>query len=104
MLSDGSPEIIEFFGLFCTLSFLDNDFIIMIENSSSTLRIKNPWDKQHFALKKILIAFQWKKMFASRFLLHQNWLKGKCNVRTFEGHTQGNIHYKVFINLLSRVP
>ena len=31
-------------------------------------------------------------MFASRFLLHQNWLKGKCNVRTFEGHTQGNIN------------
>ena len=28
-------------------------------------------------------------MFASRFLLHQNWLKGKCNVRTLEGHTQG---------------
>ncbi|PFX34916.1 F-box/WD repeat-containing protein 7-like [Stylophora pistillata] len=34
-------------------------------------------------------TIQWKKMFASRYLLHQNWLKGKCNVRTFEGHTQG---------------
>ena len=32
---------------------------------------------------------QWKKMFAERFLLRQNWLNGKCKVRTFEGHAQG---------------
>ena len=29
-------------------------------------------------------------MFAERYKLRNNWLKGKCNVRTFEGHTQGN--------------
>ena len=28
-------------------------------------------------------------MFAERFRLRRNWLKGYCNVRTFEGHTQG---------------
>ena len=32
---------------------------------------------------------QWKKMFAERFLLRRNWLKGKCIVRTFKGHAQG---------------
>ena len=36
-------------------------------------------------------------MFASRFLLHQNWLKGKCDVRTFEGHTQGKYFIRVLI-------
>ena len=45
-------------------------------------------------------------MFASRFLLHQNWLKGKCDVRTFEGHTQGEHSFKalkfkiLFLNIL----
>ena len=34
-------------------------------------------------------------MFASRFLLHQNWLNGKCNVRTLEGHTQGKFSIPV---------
>lgn len=28
-------------------------------------------------------------MFAERFRLRRNWLNGYCNVRTFEGHTQG---------------
>ena len=32
---------------------------------------------------------QWKAMFAERFRLRRNWLNGYCNVRTFEGHTQG---------------
>jgi len=31
----------------------------------------------------------WKKVFAERFRLHRNWLRGQCHVRTFEGHTQG---------------
>lgn len=49
-------------------------------------------------LLPILFVFQWKKMFASRYLLHQNWLKGKCSVRTFEGHTQGT-HQSVYFAL-----
>lgn len=32
---------------------------------------------------------QWKQMFSERFRLRRNWLNGYCNVRTFEGHTQG---------------
>ena len=32
---------------------------------------------------------QWKYLFAEKFRLRRNWLKGYCNVRTFEGHTQG---------------
>lgn len=31
----------------------------------------------------------WKKIFADRYRLHRNWLRGQCHVRTFEGHTQG---------------
>lgn len=34
-------------------------------------------------------SIQWKKVFAERFRLRNNWLKGRCTVRTFEGHTQG---------------
>lgn len=30
-------------------------------------------------------------MFAERFRIRRNWLKGFCNVRTFEGHTQGTL-------------
>lgn len=32
---------------------------------------------------------QWKYLFAEKFRLRRNWLKGYCTVRTFEGHTQG---------------
>lgn len=28
-------------------------------------------------------------MFAERYRLRRNWLKGYCTVRTFEGHSQG---------------
>ena len=28
-------------------------------------------------------------MFAERYRLRNNWLKGRCTVRTFEGHSQG---------------
>ena len=28
-------------------------------------------------------------MFAEKFRLKRNWLKGYCTVRTFEGHSQG---------------
>lgn len=31
----------------------------------------------------------WRQVFIERFKLQQNWLKGNCFVRTFEGHTQG---------------
>ncbi|KAK2192588.1 hypothetical protein NP493_26g03018 [Ridgeia piscesae] len=34
-------------------------------------------------------SINWKKVFSERFRLRNNWLRGKCNVRTFEGHTQG---------------
>jgi len=34
-------------------------------------------------------VINWKAVFAERFRLQRNWLKGRCNVRTFEGHTQG---------------
>ena len=36
-----------------------------------------------------LYILQWKEMFAERFRIRRNWRKGYCNVRTFEGHTQG---------------
>ena len=36
-----------------------------------------------------MYMFQWKQMFAERFRLRRNWLNGYCNVRTFEGHMQG---------------
>ncbi|XP_072177966.1 uncharacterized protein [Diadema setosum] len=34
-------------------------------------------------------CIQWKRVFAERYRLRRNWLKGLCTVRTFEGHTQG---------------
>ncbi|XP_054751158.1 F-box/WD repeat-containing protein 7-like [Lytechinus pictus] len=34
-------------------------------------------------------SIQWKQVFAERYRLRRNWLKGYCTVRTFEGHTQG---------------
>ncbi|KAK6176507.1 hypothetical protein SNE40_014777 [Patella caerulea] len=34
-------------------------------------------------------SIQWKKVFAERYRLRNNWLSGRCTVRTFEGHTQG---------------
>nr|KAG5702230.1 hypothetical protein BaRGS_030585 [Batillaria attramentaria] len=34
-------------------------------------------------------SIQWKQVFAERFRLRNNWLAGRCTVRTFEGHTQG---------------
>ncbi|CAG2220949.1 FBXW7 [Mytilus edulis] len=34
-------------------------------------------------------SIQWKKVFAERYRLRQNWLNGRCTVRTFEGHSQG---------------
>ncbi|KAK3590727.1 hypothetical protein CHS0354_030961 [Potamilus streckersoni] len=34
-------------------------------------------------------SIQWKKVFAERFRLRNNWLSGRCTVRTFEGHSQG---------------
>ncbi|CAG5133136.1 unnamed protein product [Candidula unifasciata] len=34
-------------------------------------------------------SIQWKNVFAERFRLRNNWLKGRCTVRTFEGHLQG---------------
>ena len=38
-----------------------------------------------------ILYFQWKKVFAERFQLRNNWLRGRCTVRTFEGHSQGNL-------------
>ncbi|KAJ8302090.1 hypothetical protein KUTeg_021077 [Tegillarca granosa] len=34
-------------------------------------------------------SIMWKKVFAERFRLRNNWLRGRCTVRTFEGHSQG---------------
>ncbi|XP_021371691.1 beta-TrCP-like [Mizuhopecten yessoensis] len=34
-------------------------------------------------------SIMWKKVFAERFRLRNNWLSGRCTVRTFEGHSQG---------------
>lgn len=31
----------------------------------------------------------WKAAFAERYRIRNNWLTGRCHVRTFEGHTQG---------------
>lgn len=35
------------------------------------------------------LFLQWKKVFAERFLLQRNWLNGKYDLRTYEGHNQG---------------
>ena len=32
---------------------------------------------------------QWKEIFEERYRLWRNWSCGYCNIRTFEGHTQG---------------
>jgi len=34
-------------------------------------------------------------MFAERYRLQKNWLKSRCHVRTFEGHTQGKLEHNV---------
>lgn len=47
------------------------------------------------------VLIQWKGMFAERFRLQSNWLKGKCHVRTFEGHTQGQWFRNVFTLMYS---
>lgn len=36
-----------------------------------------------------IIHIQWKVIFAERYRLFSNWMKGRCTVRTFAGHTQG---------------
>lgn len=38
-----------------------------------------------------IMHVQWKEMYSERFRLRRNWLKGYCTVRTFEGHTQGQL-------------
>ena len=46
-------------------------------------------------------------MFADRFRLRNNWLKGKCYVRTFEGHTQGIeitiIYIYIYVNKIINI-
>ena len=32
---------------------------------------------------------EWRTILAERFRLRRNWLRGRCSVRTFTGHTQG---------------
>lgn len=48
------------------------------------------WDLILFNINSDNVAcLQWKLVFAERYRLRRNWLKGLCTVRTFEGHTQG---------------
>ena len=35
------------------------------------------------------LAVLWKAIFIERFKLRRAWLKGRCHVRTFEGHSGG---------------
>ena len=35
------------------------------------------------------LAQKWKSIFVERFKLRRAWLKGRCHVRTFEGHSGG---------------
>ena len=42
-----------------------------------------------------IVFIQWKFLFAEKFRLRRNWLKGYCTVRTFEGHTQGQFAYQI---------
>ena len=43
----------------------------------------------YLLLFKPWFFLKWKAVFSERFRLRNNWLGGRCNVRTFEGHTQG---------------
>ena len=71
----------------CKSSFSDVKQIYTTKN----IRISN----FGFICKSVLCSFepwfylQWKAVFSERFRLRNNWLGGRCNVRTFEGHTQG---------------
>jgi F-box/WD-40 domain protein 7 len=41
-------------------------------------------------------------VFAERFRLQSNWLAGRCTVRTFEGHTQGENVLSDFLQMKTR--
>ena len=41
------------------------------------------------AQANIHLAVLWKSIFVERFKLRRAWLKGRCHVRTFEGHSGG---------------
>ncbi|ESO12466.1 hypothetical protein HELRODRAFT_62703, partial [Helobdella robusta] len=47
------------------------------------------WDDVNFSKECKSSAFDWKKLYIEKYRLQLNWLKGRCNVRTFEGHSQG---------------
>ncbi|EDO39072.1 predicted protein, partial [Nematostella vectensis] len=58
--------------------------------SNDEWKVSRVGEKQQFQRHTLPSGIiQWKKMFAERFLLRKNWLNGRCDVRTFEGHTQG---------------
>ncbi|VDO14843.1 unnamed protein product [Brugia timori] len=40
----------------------------------------------------------WKEAFSERYRLWRNWHAGRCVIRTFEGHTQGNF-FALFLKL-----
>jgi F-box/WD-40 domain protein 7 len=63
-------------------------------------------DKQRNKHVSVDGRIMWKAMFSERFRIRRNWLKGFCNVRTFEGHTQGVFQFcTLVINITwSRVP
>jgi len=49
----------------------------------------------------VLLIVQWKAMFGEKYRLRRNWLKGYFNVRTFEGHTQGEFCFCVYMYVMS---
>ena len=63
-------------------------------------------NEYYFTLLQLSVLFflQWKAMFSERFRIRRNWLKGFCNVRTFEGHTQGSVGYIHFCECLFYFP
>lgn len=38
----------------------------------------------------------WKEAFSERYRLYSNWHAGRCVVRTFQGHSQGDLLNKLF--------
>ena len=44
---------------------------------------------KHYAENDNQLAQKWKNIFIERFKLRRAWLKGRCHVRTFEGHSGG---------------
>ena len=43
--------------------------------------------------EEIFCFYKWRDVFIERYCLRQNWMKGRCRVKTLTGHTQGNLFF-----------